>query len=195
MGFFKGVRDVQDLSKHHGGMPSIRGAFQDIGKLADDRGQNEVLKKGVPAKGVVKGFPEPVPGDRFAMHVLIEVHPASGGPYEVDYLFPSARMKAPITAGMEIPVKVLPEDPQRIAVQWDVQQGSIAAQGGDMAAVSQGLSNTYASAADTAMREAQAKQKADDPTERLKKLSQMHDAGLVSDEEFAEKKKAILEDV
>jgi Short C-terminal domain len=195
MGFFKGVRDVQDLSKHHGGMPSIRGAFSDIGKLADDRGQNEVLKKGVPAKGVVKGFPEPVPGDRFAMHVLIEVHPASGGPYEVDYLFPSARMKAPITAGMEVPVKVLPDDPQRIAVQWDVQQGSIAAQGGDMAAVSAGLSNTYASAADNAMREAQAKQKADDPAERLKKLSQMHDAGLVSDEEFAEKKKAILEDV
>jgi hypothetical protein len=195
MGFFKGVRDVQDLSKHHGGMPSIRGAFSDIGKLADDRGQNEVLKKGVPAKGVVKGFPEPVPGDRFAMHILIEVHPASGGPYEVDYLFPSARMKAPITAGMEIPLKVLPDDPQRIAVQWDVQQGSIAAQGGDMAAVSAGLSNTYASAADTAMREAQAKQKADDPTERLKKLSQMHDAGLVDDAEFAEKKKAILEDV
>jgi hypothetical protein len=195
MGFFKGVRDVQDLSKHHGGMPSIRGAFSDIGKLADDRGQNEVLKKGVPAKVVVKGFPEPVPGDRFAMHILIEVHPASGGPYEVDYLFPSARMKAPITAGMEIPLKVLPDDPQRIAVQWDVQQGSIAAQGGDMAAVSAGLSNTYASAADTAMREAQAKQKADDPTERLKKLSQMHDAGLVDDAEFAEKKKAILEDV
>ncbi len=195
MGFFKGARDLQDLSKHHGGMPSIRGAFSDIGKLADDRGQKEVLKKGVPAKGLIKGFPEPVPGDRFAMHVLIEVHPASGGPYEVDYLFPTARMKAPITAGMEVPIKVLPDDPQRIAVQWDVQQGSIAAQGGDMAAVSAGLSNTYGSAADNAMREAQAKQKADDPSERLKKLSQMHDAGLVSDEEFAEKKKAILEDV
>ena len=37
MGFFKGVRDLQDLSKDHGDMPSIRGAFSDIGKLADDR--------------------------------------------------------------------------------------------------------------------------------------------------------------
>ena len=62
MGFLKGMRDLQDLSQHHGGMPSIRGAFSDIGKLADDRGQNEVLKKGVPAKGFVKGFPEQVPG-------------------------------------------------------------------------------------------------------------------------------------
>ena len=195
MGFFKGMRDLQDLSQHHGGMPSIRGAFSDIGKLADDRGQNEVLKKGVPAKGFVKGFPEQVPGDRFAMHILIEVHPASGAPYEVDYLFPSARMKAALVAGMEVPIKVLPDDPQRIAVQWDVQKGAIAAQGGDMAAVQNAMGNAYAGAADTAMRQAMAKQKSDDPTERLKKLGQMHDAGLITDEEFAEKKKAILEEI
>jgi uncharacterized protein YukE len=195
MGFFKGMRDLQDLSKDHGGMPSIRGSFSDIGKLADDRGQKEVFKKGVPAKGIVKGFPEPVPGDRFAMHVVIEVHPASGGPYEVDYLFATARMKAPITPGMEVPIKVLPDDPQRIAVQWDVQKGSIAAQGGDMAAVTNAMANTYAGAADTAMREAQAKQAGDDPATRLNKAKQMKDAGLISDEEFEAKKKEILGDV
>jgi len=195
MGFFKGMRDLQDLSQQHGGAPSMRDAFSDLGELADDRGQNEILKNGVPAKGLVKGFPEQVPGDRFAMHILIEVQPASGAPYEVDYLFPSARMTAPLVAGMEVPIKVLPSDPQRIAVVWDVQQGSIAAQGGDMAAVDNAMGNAYSSAADTAMREAMAKQKADDPTERLKKLGQMHTAGLITDEEFAAKKKAILEDL
>jgi hypothetical protein len=195
MGFFKGVKDLQELGQHHGGMPSIRGAFTDIGKMADDRGEREVLKDGIPAKGVVKSFPEPVQGDRFAMHCVIEVHPASGGPYDIDYVFPTTRMKAPITPGMDIPIKVLADDPSRVAVQWDVQQGSIAAQGGDMAAVSNAMASTYSSAADTAMREAQAKSAADDPSTRLNKIRQMKDAGLISDAEFEEKKKAILEDI
>jgi hypothetical protein len=189
------VRDLQSLSQDHGGMPSMRGAFSDIGKMADERGQKEVLRDGVPARAFIKGFPEQVPGDRFAMHILLEVRPASGGPYEVDYLFPSARMTAPLVAGMEVPIKVMPDDPQRIAVQWDVQQGSIAAQGRDMAAVQNAMGNTYAGAADTAMRQAMAKSAADDSTERLKKLGQMHDAGLIDDDEFATKKKAILEDL
>ena len=195
MGFFKGAKDLQELSKHHGGMPSIRGAFKDIGAMADDRGEREVLKDGIPATGVVKGFAEPVPGDRFAMHMLIEVHPASGGPYDIDYVFPTTRMKAAITPGMEIPIKVLAEDPQRIAVQWDVQQGAIAAQGGDMAAVSNAMANTYSQAADTAMRQAQAKQAEGDPATKLNKIRQMKDAGLITDEEFETKKKAILEEI
>ena len=46
MGLFKGMKDLKDLSQHHGGMPSIRDSFKDIGKLADDRGEKEVLKNG-----------------------------------------------------------------------------------------------------------------------------------------------------
>ena len=92
--------------------------------MADDRGEREVLEKGHPGKGVVKGFAEPVPGDRFAMQVPIEVHPPAGEPYEVNYLFPTTRMKAAITVGMEVPVKIHPDDPSRIAVQWDAQQAS-----------------------------------------------------------------------
>ena len=34
MGFFKGARDLKRMSDHHGGMPSIRGAFKDIGAMA-----------------------------------------------------------------------------------------------------------------------------------------------------------------
>src|SRR3954454_20914720 len=129
MGLFKGIRDVKRMSDHHGGMPSIRGAFKDIGAMADDRGEHEVLKNGIPAKAVVKGFAEPVPGDKFAMHIPLEIHPPEGAPYQIDYLFPTTRMKAAITIGMEVPVKVLPDDPQRVAVQWDAQQAEIAAAG------------------------------------------------------------------
>ena len=173
-------------------MPSIRGSFSDLGKLADDRGEHEVIKHGIPARAVAKGFAEPVPGDRFAMHILLTVHPPSGAPYDVDYLFPTTRMKAAITVGMEIPVKVHPEDPQRIAVQWDAHQGGIAAAGGDMAAVMAGLDTAYSGVADQAMRQAQAGAAAEDPTTRLQKLSQMRDSGLITAEEFEAKKADIL---
>ena len=193
MGLFKDMKNLKDLSQHHGGMPSVRQSFKDIGAVADDRGEKEVLEVGVPAKGVVKGFTEPVPGDRFALHVPIEVHPEQGEPYQVDYVFTAARMKAAVTAGMEVPVKVHPDDPQRIAVQWDAQQASIAAAGGDMAAVQQGLQATYGGAADAAMRDAQAKAKSEDPAEKIKKLGQMKDSGLITDEEFESKKAEILD--
>ena len=42
----------------------------------------------------------------------------------MNYVFPTTRMKAAVTVGMEIPVKVHPDDPSRIAVQWDAQQAS-----------------------------------------------------------------------
>jgi Short C-terminal domain len=192
MGLFKGMKDLKDLSQHHGGMPSIRDSFKDIGALADDRGEKEVLKDGVPGKAVVKGFAEPVPGEKFAMHIPLEIHPPGGEPYTIDYVFPTARMKAAITVGMEIPVKILADDPQRVAVQWDAQQANIAAAGGDMAAVMSGMQATYGGAADAAMREAQANAAAEDPASKLEKLGQMRDSGLITPEEFEAKKKEIL---
>jgi hypothetical protein len=195
MGFFKGVRDLKGVSDHHGGMPSVRQSFKDIGAAVDDRGEREVMKKGTPGKAIAKGFPEPVPGDRFAMQILLEVHPPSGAPYEVTYVFPATRMKAALSVGMELPVKIHPEDPQRIAVQWDAQQASIAAAGGDMAAVTQGMQASYGNVADQAMRDAQAKQAADDPAAKLKKLGEMKDAGLITADEFEAKKKDLLADM
>jgi hypothetical protein len=192
MGFLKGMRDLKGVSDHHGGMPSIRQSFKDIGAAVDDRGEREVMEKGTPAKAVAKGFAEPVPGDRFAMQILLEVHPPSGAPYEVQYVFPSTRMKAALTVGMELPVKIHPEDPQKVAVQWDAQQASIAAAGGDMAAVMDGMQSTYGNVADQAMRDAQADAQADDPAEKLKKLGQMRDSGLITAEEFEAKKKDLL---
>jgi len=204
MGFFKdarkGMKDAKDLGNYHGGMPSMRGAFKDISALADDRGEGEILKNGIPAKGVVKGFTEPVQGDRFAMHIPIEVHPPEGEPYVVDHVFSSARMKAAVSVGMEIPIKIHPNDPNKIAVQWDAQKASIAAAGGDMAAVQQGLTNTYSGAADAAMRQAMANQQAgagakEDPAERLKKLGELKESGVLSDEEFETKKAEILKEL
>ncbi len=202
---FKAVKGAKELGDYHGGMPSMRSSFKDIAKLTDDQGQGDILKHGVPTKAVVKGFPMQV--DTFSMGIQLDVFPPEGGdPYLVDYTFPSARMKAPLSMGMEVPVKVMADDPMAVAVQWDALKGSIAASGGDMAVAMQGIQNTYAGTADAAGRqyladkaeadaEAAAKVAANDPAERLKKLSQLKDAGLVSDEEFETKKAEILADL
>src|SRR3954451_10138491 len=139
MGLFKGMKDMRDavagakdLGDHHGGMPSIGGAFRDLNDLSDDRGAAEILKDGAPARAVVKGFSMPSTTERFAMTIDLEIHAPGKEPYTVTHTYATARQKAPMTPGMEIPVKVHPADPSMIAVQWDALQGSIAASGGDM---------------------------------------------------------------
>jgi hypothetical protein len=202
---FNAIKGAKELGDYHGGMPSIKGSFKDIAALSDDQGQGEILKHGTPTKARVLGFPMQV--DRFSMGVDLDVFPPAGGdPYKVQYVFPTARMKTMLSVGMEVPVKVMDDDPNAVAVQWDALKGSIAASGGDMAVAMQGIQNTYAGTADAAGRayladkaeaDAKAAQEAaaNDPTERLKKLSQLKDAGLVTDEEFAAKKAEILADL
>jgi hypothetical protein len=195
---FNAIKGAKELGDYHGGMPSIRGSFKDIAALSDDQGQGEILKQGVPTKARVNGFPMHV--DRFSMGVELDVFPPEGGdPYKVQYTFPTARMKTMLSVGMEVPVKVMADDPMAVAVQWDALKGSIAASGGDMAVAMQGIQNTYAGTADAAGRayladkeKADAAKATDDPAERLKKLTQLKDAGLVSDEEYETKRQEIL---
>jgi hypothetical protein len=209
MGLFKdgfgAIKGAKELGDYHGGMPSMKDSFKDIKALTDDQGQGDILKHGTPTKARVLGFPMQV--DKFTMGIELDVFPPAGGdPYKVQYQFPTARMKAPLSVGMEVPVKVMDDDPNAVAVQWDALKGSIAASGGDMAVAMQGIQNTYAGTADAAGRQyladkaeadAKAAQEAaaNDPAERLKKLSQLKDAGLVSDEEFEAKKAEILSDL
>jgi hypothetical protein len=207
MGLFKDAKNAiggaKELGDYHGGMPSIRGSFKDIAALSDDRGQNEILKVGTPAKARVLGFPMPSTTEKFAMFVELDVIPPDGEPYTVPYTYPTARQKAPLSIGMEVPVKIHPDDPMLVAVQWDALKGSIAASGGDMSAAMQGIQNTYSGTADAAGRaylagkeagEAAAQPAADanDPAERLKKLGQLRDAGLINGVEFEAKKQEIL---
>jgi Short C-terminal domain len=213
MGLFKDMKGAlggaKNLGDHHGGMPSIGGAFKDVKALSDDRGEGEVLKNGTPAKAIVKSFATPSPTEKFAMQIELEIHPPGGAPYQITYVYPTARQKAAMSVGMEIPVKYLPDDPARVAVQWDALKGSIAAAGGDMAAVMGGLQNTYSGTADAAMRQAMASPAAQavpstmpvgapaaqDPAERLKKLSELRDGGAITDEEFEAKKAEIIRQI
>ena len=67
-------------------------------------------------------------------------------------MFPIGAHEDDVVVGMEVPVKVMADDPNAVAVQWDALKGSIAASGGDMAVAMQGIQNTYAGTADAAGR-------------------------------------------
>jgi Short C-terminal domain len=201
MGMFKALKDAKALGDYHGGRPSMKDAFNDISSLADDRGEGDILRRGTPTKAVVQGIATPVPDDRFAMQVPLDVYPPDGGaPYRIDYVFPTARMKAALSIGMEIPIKVDPGDMTRIAVQWDAQKAAIASAGGDLAALQQGLASTYGGVADAAMRQTMAGQGAtvgtaaapSDPLEKIAQLAKLRDSGAITEAEFAAKKTELL---
>jgi hypothetical protein len=170
----------------------MRDAFKAMEAVSDDRGQAALLKNGIPTKATVQGFTMPVPGDPFAMQIPLDVEPPEGGtPYRVNYVFPAARMKAAISSGMVVPVKVDPADPMNIVVQWDVQKAELAAAGGDLAAVQSALFGSYAGAAQTAVPGVpMSEQKS--PIEKIRELAELRDAGAITEEEFQSKKAELL---
>jgi hypothetical protein len=192
MGFFKAMKGAKELGDYHGGMPRMRDAFKTMEAVSDDRGQGEILKHGIPTKATAQGFTMPVPGDPFALQVPLDVEPPEGGsPYRVDYVFPAARMKAAISSGMVVPVKVDPADPMKIAVQWDAQQAELAAAGGDLAAVQAGLYGSYPGMAEAAVSGTPASAQKD-PAERIRELADLRDSGAITEEEFQAKKTELL---
>ena len=216
MGFFKDLKNMKDTAAEHGGMPSWSEAQRDISAVFDDRGERDILKSGTSAMAKVKGFTMPVQGDRFAMQVPLEIHPPSGAPYEIQYVFTASRMQGPLSAGMEIPVKISNEDPQKVAVQWDALKADIAASGGAMNAAMAGLAaagpdinaqmaNSMQAAGmdpslmnmgNAAAAQAQAAaQPQPDAASRLKQLQDLKEQGLIDDDEYEKKKADILADL
>jgi hypothetical protein len=210
MGLFKDLKNMKDTAAEHGGMPSWKEARRDMSAVFDDRGERDILKSGTSAMAKVKGFTMPVQGDRFAMQVPLEIHPPSGAPYEIQYVFNASRLQGPLSAGMEIPIKISNEDPQKVAVQWDALKADIAAAGGAMNAAMAGLAasgpdlnaqmaaSMQAAGMDPSLMNvggqaaaAQAAPQADAGS-RIKQLQDLKDQGLIDDAEFDKKKADIL---
>jgi hypothetical protein len=141
------------------------------------------------------------------MQIPIEVQPPNGLPYTIDYVFPTVRMQAAITAGMEVPIKIDPADPNRIAVQWDAQKAAVAAAGGAYAAVQAGMAKTYGGAANAAMEQAMKNLRdgtagatppmtgAPDIQSRIQKLDQLKASGLIDDAQYQAKKQQMLDEL
>jgi hypothetical protein len=207
MGLFKDFKNMKATADEHGGMPSMKDVRRDIHSTFDDRGEREILASGIAAKGIVRGFVSPVQGDRFAMQIPIEVQPPNGPPYTINYVFPTVRMQAAITAGMEVPIKIDRADPNRIAVQWDAQKASIAAAGGEYAAVQAGMAQTYSGVANASMEQAMKNLRdgtggatppttfAPDIQSRIEKLEQLKAAGLIDAGQYEAKKQKLLDEL
>jgi hypothetical protein len=206
MGFFKDIKNARELGAEHGGMPSMREGWRDMRAVVDDRGEREILETGTAARAVVKGIMMQAPGDRMAMQVPLEIHPAEGEPYTVQYIFPAPRMQAPMTPGMEIPVKVSREDPLRVAVQWDALKAAVAAQGGALQAATGGLDaisdgrysqmtgGAMTPGAEFTMPDLPA-MTTEDPQTRLAKLEQLKAAGAIDAAEYQAKRQQIIDQI
>jgi Short C-terminal domain len=207
VGFLKDMKNMRDTAAEHGGMPNLKDAMRDMSKVVDDRGERQILKSGISAKAIVRGVMMQAPGDRFAMHVPLEVIPPQGAPYEVDYVFTASRMQAPLTPGLEVAIKISTEDPNRIAVQWDAQKAAIAAAGGALAATQQGLANIGSAeelaemqskamgGAPMAAWQTPAAASAGDAKSRLEQLEQLKSAGVIDAAEYKAKRQQILDEL
>ena len=192
MGLFKGMKDLKDLSQHHGGMPSIRDSFKDIGEARgrprreggpEERRGREGRRQGLRRAG--------------AGREVRDAHPARDPPAERRAV--RDRLRVPDGAdeggdhrrdgdpgqGAARPARARRRAVGRAA---GVDRGRRRRHGRRDA----GPQATYGGAADAAMRQAQANAAAEDPAAKLEKLGQMRDSGLITPEEFEAKKKEIL---
>jgi hypothetical protein len=102
--------------------------------LAEHRAQKKLLETGTPARGLVKEFRQQwdthddalVSVERVrwgASQMTLEVRPEGGAPYEwsgEQWVRVKVYNELPGEfVGSEVPVKVDPADPQKVAVDWD----------------------------------------------------------------------------
>jgi hypothetical protein len=116
---------------------------------------------------------------------------------------------------MDVPVKVSPEDPQRIAVQWDALKAEVAAGGGALAMTMKGLSaasdGRFGAGMQSEMMEKMIQGEpitlptpgaisaeaaaAADPQSRLTKLEQLKRDGLIDEAEYQAKRAQIIDSI
>ena len=91
--------------------------------------ERKILKKGIPGQATIQALATPAPGANdqpllMTLHVFVE----GMAPYEVDDQW-VARKPVTLGWGMVIPVKVSPDDPQQVAVDWKALAAQQAAEG------------------------------------------------------------------
>jgi Short C-terminal domain len=140
-----------------------------------------------------------------SMHLVVSAEGLEPTPVEHTAM---ASVKRWPTPGVTLPVTVDVADPTRLKIHWDdvqTQEQSAMQQAEQMAemmkggtgATAQGAGMDLSAAIQQAAEAAgqQAKPAADDVVGRIEKLSRLHDSGALSDEEFADAKRKLLEDL
>jgi hypothetical protein len=120
---FKLTREAQQLKKNTP-TPSMGEMVSQMSSQleelnAQQAGQSQILAEGIPGKAIIHGMGTPERGAAwFNLQLDLEVHPSTRDPYRVaiETLVPQAANLAP---GAELPVRIDPSDPAKIAIDWD----------------------------------------------------------------------------
>ncbi len=145
MGLFKSMKDLSSLTKEAkqlqrqqqqeaGYKPGFGGQMQQMGDmlsqaneqladLTDNSGERgRLLANGIPGQGDIVGHGTPERGAQwFNLDIDLEVHVSGRQPYRVNnqYMVPAGATLGP---GVSLPIKVDPNDPAKIAIDWESAQ-------------------------------------------------------------------------
>jgi len=205
MGLFKSMKDLGNLTKEAkklqeqqqreaGFDPGMKGQFQQMGamigqaseQVAELTGQSgdrdRILAEGISGQGVIVAHGALERGASwFNLDIDMEVHVSGRQAYRVNnqYMVPAT---ATLGAGVTLPIKVDPNDPAKIAIDWDsaekpAERGEVRPVGGD------GFVPAAAPAAADA---------GGDTVAELERLAKLRDSGALTDAEFQQQKAKIL---
>ena len=204
MGLFKSMKDLSNLTKdakklqnqkqaEAGYKPGMAGQFQQMGdmigqaseqvkEIATGEGENAaLLAEGIAGQGVIVAHGTPERGAQwFNLDIDMEVHVSGRQPYRVNnqYMVPAGATLGP---GVSLPIKVDPNDPAKIAIDWD-SAGS---------APTRGQVRPVGNSGFTAPQPAPSAS-GGDSVDDLERLAKLHKSGALTDAEFAQEKAKIL---
>jgi Short C-terminal domain len=200
MGLFKGMKDMAGMTKQAkqmqeqqqrdaGYKPGFGGQMQQMGDMLSQAneqlaelneqqsGSSELMATGLDGEGVIVAHGTPARGAQwFNMDIDMEIHVGGRAPYRVNnnYLVPSG---ATIGAGVRLPVKVDPNDPAKIAIDWNSAEKAPAR--GEVR-VSDGAGGF------------QAESGGGDTVAELERLAKLKESGALTDAEFEQQKAKLL---
>jgi hypothetical protein len=98
-------------------MASMPGATSGSG-LSVDAAELELLQHGESAPATILALPGPIEEANDRRPITLEVHPTAGSPYEVDCTIAIAHPGGELKVGDFLPVKVDPDDPKQVVINW-----------------------------------------------------------------------------
>jgi len=202
VGLFKSMKDLSSLTKEAkqlqrqqqeeaGYKPGFGGQMQQMGDmisqaneqladLTDSSGERaQILVNGLAGQGVVVAHGTPERGAQwFNLDIDLEVHVSGRRPYRVNnqYMVPAG---ATLGEGVTLPIRVDPNDPSKIAIDWESAQRAPGR--GEVRPVG-----------DSGFTPAPAAPSGGDHIAELERLAKLRDSGALTDAEFEQEKAKIL---
>jgi hypothetical protein len=158
-------------------------ANDQLADLTDSSGERAgILANGIQGQGVIVAHGTPERGAQwFNLDIDLEVHVSGRQPYRVNnqYMVPAGATLGP---GVTLPIKVDPNDPAKIAIDWESSQS--APQRGEVRPVGgSGFAPAPAPAPSGG---------GGDHVAELERLAKLRDSGALTDAEFEQQKAKIL---